>query len=76
MRMYIYDWCEPQLFLLVFSGDITDGMTARNLAGKAMTIRVTSDGVTVGGARVGRVDKEVLNLVVHILDDVINPAQL
>ena len=51
-------------------------MTARNLAGKAMTIRVTSEGVTVGGARVGRVDKEVLNLVVHILDDVIDPSQL
>ena len=51
-------------------------MTARNLAGQEMTIMVTPEGVTVGGARVGRVDEEVLNLVVHVLDDVINPNQL
>ena len=65
-----------KIFLQVFSGDITDGMTARNLAGQEMTIMVTPEGVTVGGARVGRVDEEVLNLVVHVLDDVINPNQL
>ena len=62
--------------LLVFSDDITDGMTARNLAGEELTFEATPEGVTVGGARVGRVDEEVLNLVVHVLEDVINPTQL
>ena len=51
-------------------------MTARNLAGEELTIETTPEGVIVGGARVGRVDEEVLNLVVHVLDDVINPTQL
>ena len=51
-------------------------MTARNLAGEELTFEATPEGVTVGGARVGRVDEEVLNLVVHVLDDVINPTQL
>ena len=41
-----------------------------------LTFQVTPNGVTVGGARLGRVDEEVLNLVVHVLDDVINPSQL
>ena len=32
--------------------------------------------VTVGGARVAKTDLELLNLVVHTLDDVIDPASL
>ena len=32
--------------------------------------------VTVGGARVAKTDLELLNLVVHTLDDVIDPSSL
>ena len=58
------------------SGDISDGLTVQNLAGNDMTFRVTKGGVTIGGARVARTDNTVLQVTVHILDDVINPANL
>ena len=35
----------------VESGDITDGLTAKNLAGNDVTLRINPGGVTVGGAR-------------------------
>jgi len=58
------------------SGDISDGLTVKNLAGNDMTFRVTRGGVKIGGARVARTDIPVLRVTVHILDDVINPANL
>ena len=60
----------------VESGDITDGLTAKNLAGNDMTLRINPGGVTVGGARVARTDIPVLRLTVHIVNDVINPFEL
>ena len=57
------------------AGAITDGLTVQNLAGNDMTFKV-SGGVTIGGARIARTDIPVLRLTVHILDDVINPANL
>merc|ERR1712061_663 len=58
------------------SGDISNGLTVENLAGNDMTFRVTGRGVTIGGARVTRTDIPVLKVTVHIIDDVINPANL
>jgi len=58
------------------SGDISNGLTVENLAGNDMTFRVTGSGVTIGGARVARTDIPVLKVTVHIIDDVINPANL
>merc|ERR1712117_470288 len=51
--------------------------TVQNLAGNDMTFRA-GGGVTIGGARINlaRIDIPVLRLTVHILDDVINPANL
>ena len=59
------------------AGDISDGLTVQNLAGNDMTFRA-GGGVTIGGARINlaRTDIPVLRLTVHILDDVINPANL
>jgi len=56
--------------------DISDGLTVKNLAGNDMTFRVTNSGVTIGGARVARTDIPVRRVTVHVLDDVINPANL
>jgi len=56
--------------------DISDGLTVKNLAGNDMTFRVTNRGVTIGGARVARTDIPVRRVTVHVLDDVINPANL
>ena len=53
-----------------------DGKKAKNLDGNEMTIRVNPKtrenptGITIGGARVSKVDLPVLRLTVHILDDV------
>merc|ERR1712077_151640 len=64
-------------------GATLDGKTAKNLDGNEMTIRVNPKptnenptGITIGGARVSKVDLPVLKLTVHILDDVINPFEL
>merc|ERR1711992_132957 len=56
--------------------DISDGLTVKNLAGNDMTFRVTNRGVTIGGAKVARTDIPVRRVTVHVLDDVINPANL
>ena len=59
-----------------------DGKQAENLDGNKMTVRVNGKtrenptGITVGGARVAKVDIPVLRLTVHVLDDVINPFEL
>ena len=59
-----------------------NGKRAKNLDGNEMTVRVNAatqenpTGITIGGARVKEVDIPVLSLTVHILDDVINPANL
>lgn len=58
------------------AGDITDGLTVKNLAGNDMTFRITNRGVTIGGAKVARTDIPVLRVTVHVLDEVINPANL
>ena len=54
--------------------DLSDGLSAQNLAGNSMTVRLNP--VTVGGARVARTNLPVCRLTVHTLDDVINPANL
>ena len=58
------------------AADISDGLTVKNLAGNDMTFRVTNTGVTIGGARVARTDFHVRRMTIHVLDDVINPANL
>merc|ERR1712027_130580 len=58
------------------AADISNGLTVENLAGNDMTFRVSMMRVTIGGARVARTDIPVKMLTVHILDDVINPANL
>ena len=58
------------------AADISNGLTVKNLAGNDMTFRVTNSGVTIGGARVARTDIPVKMVTVHVLDDVINPANL
>ena len=73
----------------VVSGKVTslvlfslDGQAVENLDGNKMNIRFNPmtrenpTGVTVGGARVAKVDLRVLRLTVHVLDDVINPFEL
>ena len=59
------------------AADISNGLTVKNLAGNDMTFR-TGNGVTIGGARINlaRTDLPLLSLTVHVLDDVINPANL
>merc|ERR1712039_606231 len=58
------------------AADISNGLTVKNLAGNDMTFRVSNSGVTIGGARVARTDIPVKMVTVHVLDDVINPANL
>ena len=61
------------------AADISNGLTVNNLDGNDMTFRVSGDGVTIGGARIARTDISVgMNgmVTVHVLDDVINPANL
>ena len=58
------------------AADISDGLTVENLDGNDMTFRVTNRGVTIGGARVARTDIPVKKVTVHVLDDVITPANL
>ena len=60
------------------AADISNGLTVKNLAGNDMTFRTQSGLVTVGGARINlaRTDLPLLSLTVHVLDDVINPANL
>ena len=61
---------------MLTSEDITDGLTANNLAGNDLTLRINPESITVGGARVASTDISLLKLTVHILDDVINPFEL
>ena len=59
----------------VAAADISDGFTAKNLAGNDMTFKVTDDGgVTVGGAKLVETDIAVKGVTVHILDNVFSPA--
>ena len=60
----------------VAAADISDGFTAKNLAGNDMTFKVTDDGgVTVGGAKLVGTDIAVgKGVTVHILDSVFSPA--
>lgn len=58
------------------SKDISNGLTVQNLAGNDMKFRVRGGGVTIGGARIGKTDIPYGRLTIHILDDVINPANL
>ena len=58
--------------------DISDSLTVKNLAGNEMTFRVTNSGVTIGGASIAfaRTDIPIRRVTLHVLDDVINPANL
>merc|ERR1719362_973780 len=60
------------------AADISDGLTVKNLDGNDMTFRASNRGVTIGAAKIdlARTDIPVLKVTVHVLDDVINPANL
>merc|ERR1719362_2561643 len=60
------------------AADISDGLTVKNLDGNDMTFRANNRGVTIGAAKIdlARTDIPVLKVTVHVLDDVINPANL
>ena len=60
----------------IMSADIEDGMKVKNLANNLLQIQANQDGVTVGGAKVGKVDMPILNSIVHELQSVISVDQL
>ena len=61
----------------IMSTDIQDGVKVANLAQKHLEIRSNEDGkFVVGGAKLGKMDSQVLNVVVHELVDVISPEKL
>jgi transforming growth factor-beta-induced protein len=60
----------------VFSGDLTDGQTVTTIEGEVLTIGVSGGAVTVNGANVSTADVEATNGVIHIIDDVLVPAEL
>ena len=60
----------------IMSADIQDGVKVANLAQKHLEIRSNEDGKFVGGAKLGKMDSQVLNVVVHELVDVISPEKL
>jgi uncharacterized surface protein with fasciclin (FAS1) repeats len=59
----------------VFSSDVTTGDVA-SVEGSTIAVEVTDAGVTVNGAKVGPVDIEASNGVIHVIDRVILPAGL
>ena len=57
----------------VMSSDLTDGMKAKTVNGKEITINVKEGKVTVNGANVTTADLGAGNGVVHVIDAVILP---
>lgn len=60
----------------VFSEDLSDGQTVTTIEGEVLTIGVSGGAVTVNGAAVSTADVEATNGVIHIIDDVLVPAEL
>ena len=60
----------------VFSEDLSDGQTVTTIEGEVLTIGVSGSAVTVNGAAVSTADVEATNGVIHIIDDVLVPAEL
>ena len=60
----------------IMSTGIEDGMKVTNLANNYLEIQANQDGVTVGGAKLGKVDMPVLNSIVHELESVISTEKL
>jgi uncharacterized surface protein with fasciclin (FAS1) repeats len=59
----------------VFSADVTTGDVA-SVEGSTIAVEATDAGVTVNGANVTAVDIEASNGVIHVIDQVILPADV
>jgi len=57
----------------ILSGDLTDGMTASSLQGKAVRFEVDGDAVKINGANIIAADVATANGVIHVIDAVIIP---
>lgn len=57
----------------ILSSDLTDGMTASTLQGKAVRFEVDGDSVKINGANIIAADVPTANGVIHVIDAVIIP---
>lgn len=55
------------------TSELSDGDTLTTLEGTDLTVSVTGDTVTVGGAEVVQADLEAANGVIHVIDGVLQP---
>lgn len=55
------------------TSELSDGDTLTTLEGTDLTVSVTGDTVTVGGAEVVQADLEASNGVIHVIDGVLQP---
>jgi len=60
----------------VLSTDLSDGQTFTSLEGEELTIDITGGVVSVNGSTVSTPDVEASNGIIHIVDNVIVPAEL
>ena len=60
----------------MMAADLQNGMKVKNLANNYLEIHTDQDGVTVGGAKLGKVDQSVLHIMVHELLNVISSDNL
>jgi len=58
---------------LVYSTDLSDGLTARALNGADVVVELRADGAYISGAKVVASDVLTQNAVVHVIDTVITP---
>ena len=57
------------------SSDLTDGMMAKTVQGKAIKIKISGGNVNIHGASVTSADRMATNGVVHVIDKVILPPE-
>ncbi len=58
------------------SGDLNDGQTANTLLGESVSVSVANGSVQINDSNVRTADVEASNGVVHIIDQVLLPAEL
>jgi uncharacterized surface protein with fasciclin (FAS1) repeats len=56
------------------AADLSDGQKLETVNGETLTVRVSGEEVTVGGAKVVQPDVQASNGVVHVIDEVLQPA--
>ncbi|KAK3691025.1 hypothetical protein RRG08_049332 [Elysia crispata] len=60
----------------VFSAGLTDGQKVKSLQGGTLDIHVSTDGVTVNGAKVLQTDLSATNGVIYVIDTLLFPPKM